>query len=59
MENDKDENKEEESTKKEKKPIVIPPDHTFSFYIKPTNFVKVISNIKLVFASWSLIGYIG
>ena len=56
MENNKDDKEEE---KKEKKPIVIPDDHTFSFYIKPANFVKVISNIKLVFASWSLLGYIG
>jgi hypothetical protein len=42
----------------EEKPMVIDPSHTFAFYSKPGNFTKVISNMKLVFGSWALFGYI-
>lgn len=44
--------------KKEEKELVIPPDHTFAFYCRPTNFCKIVSNLKLVYASWALLGYI-
>lgn len=43
---------------KEEKPLVIPPDHTFAFYCRPANFCKIISNLKLIYASWALLGYI-
>ena len=49
-ENDKQENK--------KKDLVIPDNHTFTFYIRPANYTKVISNLKLLYGSWALIGYI-
>ena len=41
----------------DKKPIEIDPSHTFAFYCRPGNFTKIISNMKLIFASWALFGY--
>ena len=43
---------------KVEKPFEIDPSHTFGFYLKPSNFTRVISNLKLVFATWALFGYI-
>lgn len=47
-----------DTDKKGPKEIEIDPSHTRWFYSRPANFLKVASNIKLVFASWALIGYI-
>ena len=53
-----DTNKDIKEDKPEEKKLVIDPSHTFSFYCRPGNFTKVISNLKLVYASWALLGYI-
>lgn len=47
-----------QTTKEQKRVVEIDPSHTFGFYIRPKNFLKVASNIKLIFASWALLGYI-
>jgi hypothetical protein len=47
-----------DDVKKEEKLLIIPPDHTFGFYCRPANFCKIVSNSKLIFASWALLGYI-
>ena len=31
----------------------------FSYYLKPENFTKIVSNTKKIFGIWVLIGYIG
>ena len=49
---------EEKEVKEEEKPMIIDPSHTIAFYSKPANFTRVISNTKLIFASWALLGYI-
>src|SRR5437870_4908795 len=37
----------------------IEQDHNFCFYIRPSNFTKIVSNKKSVFGLWGLAGYIG
>jgi hypothetical protein len=31
--------------------------HTFGFYIRPSNFTKIVSNRKTIFGIWGFIGY--
>jgi len=39
------------------KVIVVPREHTRIFFAYPSNFTKIVSNMKLIFASWALLGY--
>lgn len=36
-----------------------PTEHTFKDYIKPSNMLKIMSNRKLIFATYGLVGYLG
>ena len=33
--------------------------HSFRFYCRSENLLKIISNRKLIFCTWALIGYLG
>lgn len=46
-----------EDKPQEEQEIVIDPTHTCCFFSRPSNFFKVASNMKLVFATWAVIGY--
>ena len=46
-----------EGKKDTKEPEI--PENRRAFFFKPENFTKVVSNKKLVFGMWTLVGYIG
>lgn len=53
-----DKKPEDKKKKRDLNAVPIDPSHTFLFYLKPGNFTKIISNLKLIYASWALLGYI-